>query len=495
MTAAVLLDYPPEFVEPAYAWAPPRRGTYGPEIVDFMASIGHGVDAEQAADIDLLASYGAGGTYLTLETAELEARQNGKTDRVGLPIALADVWLFGHELTWSAHRVDTMQDVFKTVKRLIDSNDSLSSQVKNVIEQRAEWAIELTSGALFEFRIRGGGGGRGIPRDIWVIDEALYVNAGSMGDRLPTLSSKPNPQVRYLSSGCKSFSSQLRSVVRRGRPGGDPSLIYVERCAPGSFRDPGCAAGEKCRHQLGVSGCVLDREELYHLGNHRIGRRPGASYQFIRAERRTLPPQEFARERFGWHEDGPDDDARHPLTSADWSATAVEVSPDVVGRPVFFLAVGPDGAACIASAADQPGEGKRPHVELVDRRPGSTWLPSALKELAAAWPEAIFGASKAGPVKGMVEAGLPVRVELLSPGELAQACRHHESLLKARTFTHSKDPDVDLSFAGAVSKLVGDGLWVWDWKASENLAPIACETGALGLLESRRGKDPLNNIW
>ena len=507
------LAYPPAFIPPAHLWVPEaRRGSYGPEVVDFTNSIGHRVDAEQAADIDTLASYGPGGTYLTLETAYLESRQNGKTDRVGLPLALADVWLWGSSLTWTAHRIETVQSVFTTVQRLIEANESLSCRVKQIIEQRAQWAVELLpqrgqdEGAVMEFRIRGGGGGRGIPRDIWVVDEALYVDATSMGDRLPTLSSKPNPQVRYYSSACKKASTQLRKLVRRGRVGGDPSLIYVERCAPGSFAEPGCAQGRDCRHIMGTPGCTLDREDLLHLANHRVSRRPGASYQFLKAERRTLAPTEYARERFGWHEDGPDDDARHPLSSSDWEATTAEESPDRVS-PMFYIAIGPEGDAVIAVAADRPAPpasadfvervlyDTRPHVELADSRPGSAWLGARLVELAKAWPDAVFGAGKAGPVAGMAEAGLGVSVELLPSAELAQACRHHEQLNKLRGYTHSADPDVDLSFAGAVSKPAGDGMWTWDWRESTGLAPIAAETGALWLLEKYRGGGPAQQFF
>ncbi len=498
MTAA--LDYPPEFIPPAHLWVPPgRRGTYGPEVVDFAEEIGHPLDPEQAADLDALASYGPGGAYLTLETCYVEARQQGKTDRVGLPLAMADVWLFGADgLTWTAHRVETVLDVFGTVKRLIEANETLSRRVREIHEQRAEWAIELMSGALFEFRVRGGGGGRGIPRDIWVADEALYVDSGSMGDRLPTLSSRPNPQVRYLSSGCKAVSTQLRAVVRRGRAGGDPSLILVERCAPGSWDEPGCGLPD-CDHTLGTPGCTLDREELYHLANHRVGRSPGPSYQFLRAERRALPPLEFGRERLGWHQSGPDD-LRHPLLPDAWADTSVDESPVLVGEPAFFITIGPDGSAVIASAADQQvpeGVPPRPHVELADRRAGADWLAERLTELAKAWPGARFGAGARGPVAGMVETGLPVEVELLTAAELAQGCVRHEALTKARGYTHRKDPAVDLSFKGAVAKPAGDGLWAWDWRTSSNLAPMAAHTGALRLLEKHRDDDydPLDSVW
>jgi hypothetical protein len=490
---------PPPFVEPAHLWVPPgRRGSYGPEIVDFSASIGHSVDAEQAAAIDAMASYGPGGLWHTLEVAIVEGRQNGKTDRTLLPMTLADFFVRKVErIVWTAHLMDTCRDVFLTVQALIEANASLSRRVRHVNPASSEESVTLTSGAVWDFRVRTGRGGRGkLPYDVLVMDEALFVTAAHMGARLPTLSSRPNPHLRYASSPALVESAHLRSLMRRGRSRSDGSLIWVEYCAPGSFKEPGCGDGPSCTHAYGTEGCILDREDRWHLANHAMGRR--ISYGFVRNERATLDPTEFARERNGWHEDGPEDEAKHPLDPDAWRATSTDESPPRRPLPRFFVTIGVDGAACIYVAVDRPrgGEDERPHVAMVDRRSGSEWLPERLEELAGRWPEALFGANKGGPVAGMVEAGLPVEVELLTPGEMAQACRHHEKLTKARGYTHRADPATSLSFSGAVSKPAGDGLWSWDWRESSNLAPMAAMTGALWMLEKHRDDayDPLESV-
>jgi hypothetical protein len=492
---------PPTFVAPAHLWIPPgRRGSYGPEIVDFSASIGHGVDAEQAAAIDALASYGPGGLWHTLEVAIVEGRQNGKTDRTILPITLADFFVRGVErIVWTAHLMDTCRDVFLTVQSLIDANVALSRRVKHVNPASSEESVTLMSGAVWDFRVRTSRGGRGkLPYDVLVLDEALFVTAAQMGARLPTLSSRPNPHVRYASSPALAESAHLRSLMRRGRSRSDRSLTWVEYCAPGSFKDPGCGDGPECTHAYGTVGCILDREDRWHLANHAMGRR--ISYGFVRNERATLHPTEFARERNGWHEDGPEDLANHPLDAEAWAACAVDVSPAERRAPMFFVVIGVDGLAVIGSAADRPAApdgSHRPHFELADRLPAAAGLADRLGELAKTWPGARFGASKQGPVAGMVEAGtLPVEVELISPGELAQSCRHHQRLTFARGYTWRSDPTLRLSFTGAVSKPAGDGMWSWDWRASTNLAEIASQGGALWLLEKYRDSayDPLDSV-
>jgi hypothetical protein len=79
------------------------------------------------------------------------------------------------------------------------------------------------------------------------------------------------------------------------------------------------------------------------------------------------------------------------------------------------VTIGPDGIAVVAVAYRPPGDDARPHVELA-RRVSSSVLGATLEGLRDAWPGAVFGAGKAGPVAGIVEAGVPVEVQLLTAG-------------------------------------------------------------------------------
>ena len=109
---------PPAFVAPAFLSIPDgRRGTLGPDVVDFTTSIGHPVDAEQAADIDAFASLGPDGNYLASEVCKIEGRQNGKTDRTLLPMTLYDFFVLGAQfIDWTAHLMKTAR---KTIAPMI----------------------------------------------------------------------------------------------------------------------------------------------------------------------------------------------------------------------------------------------------------------------------------------------------------------------------------------------------------------------------------------
>lgn len=469
-----------------------------PKVLKVCASVGREHEPEQALAVDVLTGLKADGAPASLSGCVISARQNLKTyvleniilTRMVDPTDTARLFI------WTSQQLDTCQETFLHFVSLFDNDDHphLKRRLRKITSGNGSEQITLTDGRRLKFKARAPKSGQGLTGDVVVFDEAFAVEPAHLGALLPTLSTRKRAAVLYGSSAGHVSSKVLRGVRDRGRAGGRGAPAYVEWCAPGSMDEPGCAL-EKCSHRMGVPGCVLDRHELVQLANPLAGREPhGISWQYLDDEREEMEstPLVYARERLGWWDIDPDEGAKHPLKASIWATLAVEPSPEPVGAITFFVTIGPDGMTSIAVASDSEfidadGETRvRPHVELADRRPGWDWLGERLTELEKAWPGTVFGAGKSGPVAGLVEAGLPVEIELLQAAELAQACRHHEKLHAGAGYSRSVDPDVDQSLKGAVSKASGDGLWVWDWRASTGLAPIAGYTGALWLLEKYR---------
>jgi hypothetical protein len=331
----------PEIVQPAHLWVPPRIGSYGDEVVDLARMAGREVDAEQALAIDAMCSYGPGGRWLALEQCIVEARQNGKTNGVLVPITLADMFLWeADELTWTAHLFKTTRKAFNEFVRCIEFSAELSRRVKRVNVSHGEESIELTSGALLQFLARSQGGGRGLSGKRVVFDEALILSASAMGALLPTLSTRPNAQVTYGSSAGNLGSKHLRSLRNRGRADRDPSLVWVEWCDDGSWEDPPCRYGKECSHLYGVEGCALDDEARWARANHTAGKR--ITFEYIRAERRTLEPREFGRERCGWWEDPPTEDESKAIDAERWASLADPGAPAPTGAVALALDVPSD---------------------------------------------------------------------------------------------------------------------------------------------------------
>lgn len=167
-----------------------------------------------------------------------------------------------------------------------------------------------------------------------------------------------------------------------------------------------------------------------------------------------------------------------------WAAATKIVELDDLGPPVFFITIGKElKSACIAIAGDFYGT---PHVQLIDRRDGVTWLSARVKELHDQYKEAPFGAFQAGPVKAWVPnfSDLDIELELLNTPDTVAACAHLQKLAEAVAFTHNPDSIVVDSLKGAQRRQLDLAGWVWDWKLSGDLAPLAAITGALWLFEA-----------
>ena len=201
------------------------------------------------------------------------------------------------------------------------------------------------------------------------LDEALYLTPTMMGALLPILSAKADPQVRYFSSSGIQPSLVLRGLRDRGRAGNDPSLTYLEWCA-----SQGACTAEDCPHTLAQTGCVFGDEAAWKAANPALDRRITRDY--VRAERRALAvrPAEFARERLGWWEDPPPDDAE--------ADDALEHWPDCEDKSaapqdpiVLAIAVAHSLRAASIVACGMGADGI-PVVECVEyRKAGTDWIP------------------------------------------------------------------------------------------------------------------------
>ena len=486
--------YPPAFVPAAFRWVPPRVGSYGLEVADFAASIGHPVDAEQADDLDAMCSFGPGGLPAADESCLIEGRQNGKTDRVILPWTLCDFFVGRARIVdWTAHLVDTTLKAKRIVDQLIAGNPELSRRVKRVVDARGSEEIILhrlpneDAERSWRWTVRTDGAGRGGPADVWVADEALYLTPGMLGARRPTLRAREGSQLRLASSAGLKKSAYLASVVTRGRAGGDPGLIYVERAAPGGFDGSTCALREMCSHVYGqVEGCALDDESQWHHANHALAR-GRIKYGKLRAERaaatNTALATEFARETLGWHEAA--DAGEHTVSVDQWDAFEDRASAVAEGQRPLVLVVGvqPGGAGAVAVAGVR-ADG-RLHVGLI-RYPspsGELVGDALLREVAALRarhrPRRLLVLG--GPASRTVRDDLAKRVralETVGPSEQSAAAADLLVGMRADDFRHRGDPIVRASLESSPPRRTTDGGWSFDTRAGGVVLPVLLVTVA-----------------
>jgi hypothetical protein len=370
----------PDLVQPAHLTIPPRVSSAGAEVVDLAATYGRILDAEQALVVDAILSEGPDGNWAALEAAVVCSRQNLKTFVLEC-IALGKLFLFGSELIiWSAHLFETAQESFRDLDEIVTNYDHLRKRVKTISRANGDEGIELTSGQRIKFRARSKSGGRGLSGDDVILDEAFALQPGHLGALIPTLSARPNPQILYGSSAGLADSAVLRNIRDRGRKGGDPSLVYVEFCAP----QGGCAQ-PMCEHAPGTDGCALDDVENWRLANPALGKR--ISVEYVAAERRALPPEEFARERMGWW-DEPLGDA--PISLDKWLA-CVDPESKRTGPGRLRRGRVPVAAQCRGGGRGLASDGLA-HGELAKHEPGVDWLAAELARMVKAHrPAAVVG--------------------------------------------------------------------------------------------------------
>jgi hypothetical protein len=411
-------------VEPAHQSVPAYTRTLGPEVADLARLAAFGPDPEQELALDAIFAIDGAGRSVAFEAAVIACRQNLKT---GVFKQAALGWLFLTDqrlIVWSAHEFRTTQEAFRDLDTLITGSDVLRKRVKAIYRGNGDEAIELVDDRRLIFKARTKGGGRGLSGDKVILDEAFALQPMHMGALLPTLSARPDPQVVYGSSAGLPESAVLRGVRDRGRAGADARLVYLEWCA----RPPVdvCAAGAMCTHRLDAVGCGCDDPENWKHANPATGRR--ISVEYIAAERRALPPEEFGRERMGWWDD-PFEDA-HPFPAEDW-ALRVDTTAARPAGPALAVAVTRDRSMAAIGAAGRVDDVS--HVDVLDHRAGTGWIVARAVELYDAVDACALVLDPTGPAgaleQDLLEAGFstkPVggerRLVIVTAREYAQAC-------------------------------------------------------------------------
>lgn len=473
--------------QPRIMHVPPYVDSSGDEAIALADASGLHLDPWQQLVLREGLGERSDGSWSAFEVSVLVSRQNGKGAIIEARI-LAGLFLFGEQLIiHTAHEVKTAKEAFLRIQSIIDNCDDLKRKVKKVTNGKGEEGIEVycnTPGHKrdcvhrLKFLSRTHSSGRGFSADCLILDESMILDKEPMGALLPTMSARDNPQVWYFgSAGIGDKSSQLAELRNRALSGTDDSLAYFEWST--------VVHDETC-----LSTCTDHRDVSDRLGwleaNPAVGYR--LTLDYIDRERRALGPLMFARERLGvgdYPEEGVGDS---PISMAEWTGLTNRDStagPDVV----FAIEVPPDrGSATIAAFSISPdGWG---HVELVDRRKGTQWLPERVAELKRQWNPIGIGMDARGPAASLLMALADEEVVetedydqpdkgdlyLMSVTDMQQACGQLVDAVRQEEFRHLGDEILTQAVAGACVRAIGDA-WVFTRrKSSYDVAPLVAVT-------------------
>ncbi len=470
----------PEFVEPAFFTRPEFTDSIGEEVADFAAACGFPPDPEQRMVLSAMFAGPAGVSYRTRDrkwyssqVAVICSRQNLKTACMEMGV-LGALWLLDARLVlWTSHIFNpAAAETFFHFKQLIDENPHLSRRVKRIHDASGRESIELMNGARLKFLARSKATGRALSGDLVILDEAYALSTAEVGALLPTRSARPNSQVWYGSSAGRIESEQLRLIRDRGREGAD-RMTYVEWCSTKS------CASDRCTHNVGEVGCVLDDHEEWRKANPALGRR--IDIETVQDERISMSPQEFARERLGWWDGA---GAGRVIPAGRWAANAAATAIDT--DVAVFVDVAIDRSSSVIAVCGANADGV-PQVEIARMDAGTDWVAEKVAAMIADHGVLAVGARSAGPVASLLaelasisdEADVPFHK--VGSGEFSGMCGAMFDAAMTGTIRHRDDARINDALAAAKRHRVVDG-WSWErLNVDTDAAPLVAVTGAHAL--------------
>jgi hypothetical protein len=369
----------------------------------------------------------------------------------------------------SAHEFKTCYEHFRRVKDLVEGCDLLADQVQIVRQGAGDQAIELKNGCRLRFIARSRSSGKGFSADTVYLDEAFELDDATIGALLPTMAARPNSQLWYTSSAPHEDSSVLHRVRKRAQAGDDPRLFYVEW-----GNDPDVDPTDR---------------EAWARANPAMGIRITADD--IEAERRSMSPEQFARERLGVPDREPGLEGGN---MPNWTNCG-DADSVIESNHQWAVATSPDRKWSTIGVAGRRDDGNA-HVATHYRRSGTDWV---VDECVAFWgshriPVRIW---KHGPESSFIaplqERG--VKVVEVSTAEVAMATGQLRDGVDAGTIRHpvrdgGQLSSLDRAVAGAELRVSTAGAALWEQRSSVEISPLVAVTVAYGGVPLEQARAP-----
>lgn len=389
-------------------------------------------------------------------------RQQGKSLwTLAMEIDRAILWDEPQRIAYSA------QSGWDARKKLVEdhapilTSSPLQGTVHRVLRGAGNEGIVFKNGSRIEVMASSDHSGHGRTIDLACLDE-LMADTDDRREQamLPAMATRPAAQLIIVSTAGTEESTALRRKVELGRAAAEADsgrgVAYFEWSIPddADLDDP-----EVWWSHMPALGWTISEEVVAHaratMTDHEFRR--GFANQWVHADRERIIPAEV------WDlVQDPTGAPSAPLTFA------VDVLPD-------------RSAASIASA----GGGI---VELIEHRPGVTWVVQRLVDLQSRWGGQVV-LDAGGPAGALLEdlEQAAVKVTGMGSAEVAAACARFYDRVADGQLRIRSNPLFDEAVAGLAKRPVGD-RFVWSRSTStSDVTPLMAATLALhGLPEVSR---------
>jgi hypothetical protein len=205
--------------------------------------------------------------------------------------------------------------------------------------------------------------------------------------------------------------------------------------------------------------------------------------EHVAREQRSMDPRTFAVERLGVGDWPATDGGNRILSEEEWLALA-DPGSAALGPVCFAFDVTPDRSMASIAVCGRREDG-RAHIEVVDRRRGTAWLPERVDELLAERENFGVLCDGAGPAGSLLPAfeKLGIVPTTVTAAEHARACgTFFDAAAEDDALRHPGGSELARAVAGAHTRPLGDA-WAWSRKSSSvDISPlVACTLAFWGL--------------
>jgi hypothetical protein len=462
---------------PRYATArTPGRRSYGGAIAKVAAAMGKPLQPWQRQVADVATEILDDGSWAYTTVVVHVQRQAGKTTLV-LPVSLHRTLILNRVKAWfTAQKRQDARDTWVDCAEIVAA--SPLGQLITVRRSNGSEALTSPTGSTFRVFAPNEDALHGKANEIVTVDEGWAFD-GAEGAALqqaivPTFATTGG-QLWLPSTAGTAASTWLRGYVTRGRAavkaGSTRGLAYFEwSLSEQAAEQVQTILTELHRHPEGARAAVelvpelgrkLDQVVAVVLNAH-----PG---QYVRAASireaaLDMPPGEFVR-AYGnvWTLT-----ADRVIADHAWAACRdQQLAPPERGAPRLSFDVTTTRSHAAIGGAWRAADG-RPAVDVLDARPGTSWLVDRIEQLARTWGVDEVGCDGAGPaldIADELERRGKVKVRRISGREYVAACAGFLAAVDSTQLLHRGTAALDQGVAAAAKRELGD-TWVWGRRQS-----------------------------
>jgi hypothetical protein len=431
----------------------PGRRTMGPAVGRIATALGMPLMPWQQHVADVGGEVDDAGRFAHSLVIVTVPRQSGKTTLM-LAQALQRALMAPRRRVW--HTAQTGKAASEKFREFADAvADSPLRELVKVRRQAAgSQALVFTNGSQLRPHPPTRDSLHGEQSDHNDVDEAWSYDELHGNDLLqaiqPTQITRPGAQTWIWSTRGDLMSTWFHGLIERGYAGLPGVALFDWSLPPGA--DPTDLDVVAQHHP--AYGHTIDMDGL-RAAQAQLGDKPG----------------EFAR-AYGNLATGA---GERVIPLEQWNA-ARTIDPLPAGRPAYGLAVAGDGSSgCLVAAV--PGPGGRPWVEVIDRRPGRSWLVDRVLALRDAGQG--VAVDRRGPAAPVADALELAGVELLPLGlaDTSAGCQDLYDRIcdpAGPRLRHRASEALDTAADVAQRRMVGDGGWLW--KRNPHSDPLEAAT-------------------